>query len=58
MLLVLPLLASAVAAAANINILPLLIHSFIANVFPKLSHNNEIQYLEKENAEVIQLSDK
>ena len=29
--------------------------SFIANLFPKLSHNNDIQYLEKANAEVIQL---
>ena len=28
---------------------------FIANLFSKLSHNNDIQYLEKENAEVIEL---
>ena len=28
---------------------------FIGNVFTKLSHNNDIQYSEKENAEVIQL---
>ena len=34
---------------------PTTIHSFIANLFSKLSHNNDIQYLEKENAEVIQL---
>ena len=31
------------------------IHSFIANVFPKFSHNNDIQYSEKENAELKQL---
>ena len=28
---------------------------FIANLFSKLSHNNDIRYLEKENAEVVQL---
>ena len=34
----------------------ILIHSFIANLFQKLSHiHNDIQYLEKENAEVVQL---
>ena len=32
------------------------INLFIANLFPKLSHiHNDIQYLEKENAEVVQL---
>ena len=33
----------------------LTIHSFIANLFPKLSHNNDIQYSEEENAEVMLL---
>ena len=30
-------------------------YSSIANLFPKLSHNNDIQYSEKENAEVMLL---
>ena len=36
--------------------LGIFIHSFIANLFSKLSNiHNDIQYLENENAEVVQV---